>query len=92
MKGTKLNYIKELKGICPEGYEMQYFAKGGHLCTVCKPKKVEEAKCGKKMKKHEDGGPTGGVSKTANDIKKDIKDSKMNQRPLPYKDKSGSVW
>jgi hypothetical protein len=55
MKGTKLDYIKELKGVCPEGYEMQYFAAGGNLCHRCM-KKVEEAKCGKKMKKHEDGG------------------------------------
>lgn len=71
MNGTKLNYIKELKGICPEGYELQYFAKGGHLCSVCKPgKKIEEAKCGKKMKKkHESGG----VSKMMNSIKESMK-------------------
>ena len=83
MKGTKLNYIKELKGICPEGYEMQYFAKGGHLCPVCKPKKVEEAKCGKKMKakKHEGGG---GVSTTVNDIKNQMK----NNQQTPQKQTS----
>jgi hypothetical protein len=71
MKGTKLNYIKELKGICPEGYEMQYFAAGGHLCQRCmKGKKIEEAKCGKKMKKkHESGG----VSKMMNSIKESMK-------------------
>lgn len=82
MKGTKLNYIKELKGICPEGYEMQYFAKGGHLCPVCKPKKVEEAKCGKKMKakKHEGGG----VSTTVNDIKNQMK----NNQQTPQKQTS----
>jgi hypothetical protein len=71
MKGTKLNYIKELKGICPEGYEMQYFATGGNLCQRCmKGKKIEEAKCGKKMKKkHESGG----VSKMMNSIKTSMK-------------------
>ena len=37
-QGSKLNYIKELKGICPEGY----LAKGGK-CKPC------EAKKGKKM-------------------------------------------
>jgi hypothetical protein len=53
MNGAKLNYIKELKGICPEGYEMQYFAAGGRICSHCARKKqIEEAKCGKKMKKH----------------------------------------
>lgn len=72
MNGTKLNYIKELKGICPEGYEMQYFATGGNLlCPRCmKSKKIEEAKCGKKMKKkHESGG----VSKMMNSIKTSMK-------------------
>lgn len=70
MKGTKLNYIKELKGICPEGYEITYQAAGGHLCPVCK-KKVEEAKCGKKMKtkKHESGG----ISPHMNKIKSALK-------------------
>jgi hypothetical protein len=67
MNGTKLNYIKELKGICPEGYEIEYFATGGNVCSHCaKKKQVEEAKCGKKMKakKHSEGG----VSATVNNI------------------------
>lgn len=93
MNGTKLNYIKELKGICPEGYEIEYFAAGGHICSRCaKKRQIEEAKCGKKMKKHQDGGQTGGVSKTTNAIKEEIKNNKMNQRPLPYQDKYGNEW
>ena len=82
MKGTKLNYIKELKGICPEGYELQYFAAGGHLCSRCAAKKkIEEAKCGKKMKakKHSEGG----ISDTMNEIKNEVSDS--NQKPLKNK-------
>lgn len=80
MKGTKLNYIKELKGICPEGYEMQYFAAGGHICSRCAAKKkIEEAKCGKKMKKHEDGDKVepnnGAVSPHVQKVKQDIQDS-----------------
>lgn len=62
--GAKLNYIKYLKGKCPEGYEMQYFKSGGTLCKKCvaKKKKMMEGgqtptdpitafKCGRKMKK-----------------------------------------
>lgn len=71
--GAKLNYIKQLRGVCPEGYEMQYFKQGGpmgtKLCKQCvaKQKKMEEGgkapsnpvdafKCGRKMKKKENGG------------------------------------
>ena len=33
--GAKLNYIQHLKGICPEGYEMQLFKQGGQICKKC---------------------------------------------------------
>lgn len=66
--GAKLNYIKSLRGQCPEGYEMQYYKAGGQLCKKCMKKQVvndkEETpkdpvdafKCGRKMKKKEQGG------------------------------------
>lgn len=72
--GAKLNYIKQLKGQCPEGYKMEYYKEGGQLCkkcmkvqqnggevkqvpnTVAGQFKMEAAKCGKKMKKKEEGG------------------------------------
>jgi hypothetical protein len=69
-QGTKLNYIKHLKGICPEGYEVVYMAKGGAAgCPVCKkaakgtevPEKVEKEK-----------PVTGGVSNAMNSIKADL--------------------
>lgn len=41
--GAKLNYIKQLRGECPDGYEMKVFRQGGQLCKKC-------------MKKHQDGG------------------------------------
>lgn len=84
MNGTKLNYIKQLKGVCPEGYEMQYFAKGGHLCPVCKPKNIEEAKCGKKMKakKHEEGG----VSAAVNNVKEDMQKAKKDSTKTTFND------
>jgi hypothetical protein len=63
-KGAKLNYIKSLKGQCPDGEELVYFKKGGMIDCGCQkkekggeveqPKKanaVEEFKKGRKTKK-----------------------------------------
>lgn len=64
--GAKLNYLRQLKGKCPMGYEMQYYKKGGRVCNTCVKKQamgdkvvspkenvIDEfkAKCGKKIKK-----------------------------------------
>lgn len=69
-RGAKLNFIRGLKGECPDGYYKTYYAAGGSLCPVCKQKqeqreKVQSAKCGKKMKK-------GGVSKAMNGIRTEM--------------------
>ena len=40
--GAKLNYIKKLKGDCPEGEEVVYFKKGGRVCKACQGKKAEK--------------------------------------------------
>ena len=64
--GAKLNYIKQLRGQCPDGYEMKKFAKGGAVvqrCTKCEQgakNPIDEFKCGRKMKKKME---TGGKSK-----------------------------
>ena len=63
-KGAKLNYIKSLKGQCPDGEELVYFKKGGMIGCGCQkkekggevkqPKKanaIEEFKKGRKTKK-----------------------------------------
>ena len=44
--GTKLDYINKLKGICPEGTEKVYLAKGGCMCKqkAKEGTKVEEKK------------------------------------------------
>ena len=90
MKGTKLNYIKELKGICPEGYELQYFAAGGQMCSRCAKmrEKIDEAKCGKKMKKKQDGGDLtekkGGISKNANRITADVFEKIKNTKNVKH--------
>lgn len=70
--GAKLNYIKSLRGQCPEGYEISYYKVGGTLCKKCMKKQekmqeggnvpkdpIEQFKCGrkaKKTKKKEEGG------------------------------------
>lgn len=62
--GAKLDYIKSLRGQCPEGYELQYYKSGGKVCKKCVQQKkqmksqkpIDEFKCGRKMKKKENGG------------------------------------
>lgn len=61
--GAKINYIRSLRGQCPEGYELQYYKAGGQLCKKCMKKKamqeggdfpqnpVDQFKCGRKIKK-----------------------------------------
>lgn len=47
--GAKLNYLKQLKGECPEGYEVTYFKEGGMFrkgCKICEAKKAMMQKGG----------------------------------------------
>ena len=68
--GAKLNYVRKIKGLCPEDEELVYMKKGGRMCPVCQKKaqKAEEGdkleketdpvkkfKCGRKVKKNEGG-------------------------------------
>ena len=63
MFGAKLNYIKGLKGQCPQGYEMKYYKKGGKVCTKCEEiqkqtpmNAIDSFKRNRKMKKKACGG------------------------------------
>lgn len=67
--GAKLNYIKQLRGECPEGYEVEKYLAGG--CVACHKKMKEGAsvverfkseKCGGKMKKKVTKALKGGVT------------------------------
>lgn len=50
--GAKLNYIRQLRGQCPQGSQMQYFKIGGRMCKKCVEKSAIDAfKCGRKIKK-----------------------------------------
>lgn len=73
--GTKLNYIKQLRGQCPDGYEMQYFKKGGPMGTnVCK-------QCVKKKEKMEEGGnmPTDPVTMFKYGRKQSVENMPINK-------------
>lgn len=74
--GAKLNYIRSLNGMCPEGTEVQYYKQGGHICKKCIAKQqangngqdsVEAFKCGRKMKKAEIGMKANKPSKNSKD-------------------------
>lgn len=70
--GAKLNYIKQLRGQCPDGYEAKYLKEGGMMtkkCVACEQNAqevqepsnpIEAFKCGRKMRKTDKkacGGP-----------------------------------
>lgn len=63
-QGAKLNYLKRLMNICPEGEELVYFKAGGKVGCGCKKKVdkdcggstlLKKLACGKKVKKGQDG-------------------------------------
>lgn len=94
--GAKLNYIRQLKGRCPEGYEMQYYKEGGQLCKRCmkiqqdggtaetmslkEQFNIESAKCGKKMTKKAACGSKVEKDKCGSKVKMDKCGSKMKKK------------
>lgn len=67
--GAKLQYIKDLKGTCPDGTHLEYYKAGGRLCKKCM-KNQEEVKEEKK----------GGVLAQYKDkVKKDCGGAKMDK-------------
>lgn len=100
--GAKLDYINRLRGKCPEGYEVTYFKKGGHLCKACQKKKqkmemgstmpepadaVEAFKCGRKMKKKKcETGAPIEMDKCGGQAKKKKKAACGSKLPQKYAD------
>ena len=81
--GAKINYIKKLRGQCPDGYDLQYYKFGGQLCKKCIKKQVmqeggnvpqdpiDQFKCGRKMKKKKcEAGGTVDIDKCGAKMKK----------------------
>lgn len=73
-RGAKLQYIKDLKGTCPDGTHLEYYKAGGRLCKKCM--------------KNQDGGELeqekkGGVlSQYKNKVKKDCGGAKMAKHQI----------
>jgi len=70
-EGAKLQYIKRLRGECPEGYELKMFKAGGKVCTKCE-----------KIQKEQDGGTatSGAESKLVSEFKANRCGGKMKKK------------
>lgn len=68
--GAKLNYIRSLRGVCPEGYELGYFKEGGQICPKCMKKREKMGAIPFKPIQGEKG------TKVVQDFKKDLKNKK----------------
>lgn len=69
--GAKLNYIKYLRGQCPNGYKMQTFRKGGAICKKCVKKKAE-------------GGNVSNSGNVVNDFRK-VREQKCGGKSRKFK-------
>lgn len=49
--GSKLNYIRKIKGLCPEGEELVYMKEGGRVCPKCIKKAQKGTQTPKKEEK-----------------------------------------
>ena len=68
--GAKLNYIRKIKGLCPEGQELVYMKEGGKVCSKC-------------MQKAQNGVKTS--QKPVNAVQKFKDNKKKKQVPMPTK-------
>lgn len=68
--GAKLNYIKSLRGKCPEGYELGFFKEGGKVCTKCIAKQERQGAIQFRPMQGEKG------TKMVQDFKKELKNKK----------------
>ncbi len=97
--GAKLNYIKSLRGKCPEGYEIEEFKAGG--CVKCKKKamakenadkvvkRFKSEKCGGKVKKRVSKTETKSEAKKCGGaIKKKVKKGESGVKTKSYYDKN----
>lgn len=79
--GAKLNYIKQLRGECPEGYEIEKYLAGG--CVACRKKMEKGASVVERFKSEKCGGK---MKKT----KKAQKGSKITEKT--YRDEKNADW
>lgn len=70
-RGAKLQYIKDLKGTCPDGTHLEYYKAGGRLCKKCM--KNQE---GGELEQEKKGGV---LSQYKDKVKKDCGGTKMDK-------------
>lgn len=76
--GAKL-YMQQLKGLCPEGYEVKYFKQGGSVCSKC----VKSAQKGQKVPKKSTTPQASKPSNLSNNARKSIlKNPPAQKRPV----------
>lgn len=82
-KGAKLNYIKSLRGQCPDGFEMSYFKKGGIVCSKC----IKKAQAQQATPKAENG------TKVVNEFKAEMEKcgGKMKKKKASKKQTGGPI-
>lgn len=82
-RGAKLNYIKSLRGQCPDGFEMSYFKKGGIICSKC----IKKAQAQRATPKAENG------TKVVNDFKAEMEKcgGKMKKKKASKKQTGGPI-
>lgn len=87
--GAKLNYIRSLRGVCPEGYELGYFKEGGQICAKCVEKREKMGGIPFRPLQGEKG------TKVVQDFKKDLKNKKdkitINSKKKTEKKELGGV-
>lgn len=87
--GAKLNYIKSLRGKCPEGYELGFFKEGGKVCAKCIAKQEKQGAIQFRPMQGEKG------TKMVQDFKKDLKNKKdkinISKKKTEKKELGGTI-
>lgn len=90
--GSKLDYIKYLRGKCPEGYEISYYKQGGHICKKCmKAKEKSDSSIAQFKQNHKSKKGCSGIKFAESGAK--VKDKKgyplvENGKTVYYKDEA----
>lgn len=90
--GAKLNYLRQLRGKCPEGYEVAYYKQGGKTCAVCQKvgtqqqggNVVEDFKKKRKVEKAQSGTKAGNIVRPTSGGYYSNQTFRENGRPVRY--------
>lgn len=82
--GTKLNYIRKIKGMCPDGEETYFFKEGGSIKSGCKP-------CMAKVQKGQELKTKGNAIQDFKDKRKHINESDTVHTKYGIRDLNGNT-